>query len=303
MVLHFIRNNIRSYGAQTVCFILFSVIVYGYVSDIGFGDIGFLLESFVQRSGPFFIQVMTDSAYSYLFLLPFVAIPFAVLWWLFKRHFFKYRVQQIEKHSTVHFVHDLIESIFSTLSFVLLFMVQAKWAEKGYVRLYNDFDAQPWYWLPIAIVTWLLIEDAWFYWWHRAMHHKWVFKYVHESHHVSVDSSPLTQNAFNFVESLIVPMGAIVATMLVPSWGPAYFAFQLFGQISNMVAHSGYEFYPRWTLSWKTNSTHHNMHHQYFDGNYGTHLTFWDKLCGTEFPDYRERFLEIKDRTNKTARS
>lgn len=36
--------------------------------------------------------------------------------------------------------------------------------------------------------------------------------------------------------------------------------------------------------------THHNMHHEKFNGNYGLYFTFWDKWMKTEFMEYSKRF-------------
>ena len=299
MVLKFIKANYVSYVSQTLAMLVVSFFVYAYTSDLGLRQPMHTLQCFFTNAPSFFWNVITVSTYYYLFFIPFVIIPLMVFWVVFKRFFFKYRIQQIEKHTAVHFAHDLIESIFSTLGFVLVGLMQLKLADQGVIKLYNNFGDHPWYAVPIAVVAWFVFEDTWFYWIHRAMHHKWIYKYVHASHHVSVDTSPFTQNAFHFVEALVAGLGSIFATMIFPSYGPAYFIFQMFGATVNMIEHNGYEFYPKWTLFWKTTATHHNMHHQYFDGNYGTHFTFWDKICKTEFADYEERFLEIKQRVTK----
>ncbi len=63
----------------------------------------------------------------------------------------------------------------------------------------------------------------------------------------------------------------------------------------------GYELYPaNWyripLLKYKTPSTHHNLHHAKFNGNYGLYFTWWDRWMGTEFPETRERFEEITKR-------
>jgi Delta7-sterol 5-desaturase len=296
MIQKFLKKTASNYGGQLVSMIVFAYFVYGYTSDLGFKHPINTLFQFFQKSPAFFYKLMTESVYYYLFFLPFVVIPFLLLWVIFKKYFFKYRIQQIEKNTPLHFAHDLIESIFSTFGFVLLAMLQIKLADQGIIKLYENYSDYPWYNLPIAATAWLVFDDTWFYWMHRTMHHKYLYKWIHASHHVSVDTSPFTQNSFHFVEALIAGLGSIIATMIFPSWGPAYFVFQMFGGTANMIAHSGYEFYPKWMLSWKTTATHHNMHHHHFDGNYGTHLTFWDKICGTEFKDYNERFMEIKNR-------
>jgi sterol desaturase/sphingolipid hydroxylase (fatty acid hydroxylase superfamily) len=296
MILKFLSKTAKNYGGQIIAMLVMAFFVYGYTSEIGFGNPLETLWQFFQNSPAFFYKVMVESTYNYLFFFPFVIIPFLLFWVIFRKYFFKYRIQQITKHTPVHFVHDIIESIFGTIAFVLLSMIQVHLAENGIIKLYDNFSDFPWYNVPIAVASWFIFEDTWFYWIHRMMHHKYIYKYVHASHHVSVDSTPFTQNAFNFIEGLLLPMGSMIPTLLFPSWGPAYFVFLMFGGTVNMLAHSGYEFYPRWALLWKTTATHHNMHHQHFDGNYGTHFTFWDKIMGTEFKDYEERFLEIKNR-------
>ena len=61
------------------------------------------------------------------------------------------------------------------------------------------------------------------------------------------------------------------------------------------MGHAGYEFYPRhfiktWYGKWQTTATHHNMHHKYFNGNYGLYFSFWDKWMKTERKEYEEVF-------------
>lgn len=43
-------------------------------------------------------------------------------------------------------------------------------------------------------------------------------------------------------------------------------------------------------------STHHNIHHSKFNGNYGLYFRFWDKMMGTEHPDYVKKYDEIQKR-------
>jgi sterol desaturase/sphingolipid hydroxylase (fatty acid hydroxylase superfamily) len=86
--------------------------------------------------------------------------------------------------------------------------------------------------------------------------------------------------------------------MLIPIYWPVLFLWQTLDLINNVLAHMGYEVYPKsWIkiplIKYKTASTHHNMHHEQFNGNYGLYFTFWDKLMGTEVKDYSKRFYEI----------
>ena len=62
------------------------------------------------------------------------------------------------------------------------------------------------------------------------------------------------------------------------------------------MGHSGVEFHPRqWVdtpLDLMTTTTHHDMHHQKFNGNYGLYFTWWDRWMGTEFPGYKVAFQQ-----------
>jgi len=63
-----------------------------------------------------------------------------------------------------------------------------------------------------------------------------------------------------------------------------------------VMAHLGYEFLPRWLLRvpllrWTNTATFHSLHHTRLNGNYGLHSRLWDRLFGTEVPDYEECFL------------
>ena len=69
----------------------------------------------------------------------------------------------------------------------------------------------------------------------------------------------------------------------------------------NVISHSSYEFYPKGFTrnSWfrfKTATTHHNMHHAKFNGNYSLYFTWWDTIMGTEFKNYHETFDAVHER-------
>ncbi len=83
--------------------------------------------------------------------------------------------------------------------------------------------------------------------------------------------------------------------MLVPTHPLALLAWSLHMVIRNVIGHSGYELFPRnWVrhrwLGWITAVTHHDLHHQDARWNLGLYFTWWDKLMGTEHPDYIARF-------------
>jgi sterol desaturase/sphingolipid hydroxylase (fatty acid hydroxylase superfamily) len=110
--------------------------------------------------------------------------------------------------------------------------------------------------------------------------------------------------SFHIAESFLLTAWFIPAAFVIPIWVPALGVLQMIGLFNNIKSHLGYELYPAWVnkgpLKFSVTSTHHNMHHTHFQGNYGLHFRFWDKLCGTEFKDYSDTFDEIKSRGPET---
>lgn len=90
----------------------------------------------------------------------------------------------------------------------------------------------------------------------------------------------------------------------MPTYAPVLGVIQLWGLLDNIKSHLGYEFFPeKFNKGWLRfiiSSTHHNMHHSKFKGNYGNHFRFWDRLLGTEFKDYESEFDKIQVR-NKSG--
>jgi sterol desaturase/sphingolipid hydroxylase (fatty acid hydroxylase superfamily) len=171
----------------------------------------------------------------------------------------------------------------------------------GYMRLYWDFPEYGMIWGVLQFFFLVFFYDAYFYWTHRLMHHPRVYRRVHKTHHKNTDPSPLTIFAFHPLENLIEFLPFVLVPMFLPICWPILFLWQTFDLLNNVLAHLGYEVYPKgWfhlpLLKYKTVSTHHNMHHELFHGNYGLYFTFWDKLMGTEFKDYSSKFAELHGR-------
>jgi Delta7-sterol 5-desaturase len=90
--------------------------------------------------------------------------------------------------------------------------------------------------------------------------------------------------------------------LTVPTPHIAFFAFLTIMIIRNAWGHCGTEFHPRgfadhWFWGQFTTTTHHDLHHSGgFGCNFGLYFTFWDRICGTEHPRYRELFSAITNR-------
>ena len=83
------------------------------------------------------------------------------------------------------------------------------------------------------------------------------------------------------------------------------FIFFLLMILYNVYGHLGFELYPKgfnrhFIGRWINTSVNHNLHHQYFKGNYGLYFTFWDRMMGTIRKDYDQKFEEVKNREKPT---
>jgi sterol desaturase/sphingolipid hydroxylase (fatty acid hydroxylase superfamily) len=159
-------------------------------------------------------------------------------------------------------------------------------------------------WLEIAgwVIVLLIVHDTYFYWTHRLLHTPRFFRRWHRTHHKTITPTPFTAYAFDWREAL-VHVAMPLAFQLVFG-GPflAFFIFLAIMIVRNVWGHCGTEFHPAWFADhwfwgWFTTTTHHDLHHSGgFGCNFGLYFTFWDRVCGTEHPRYREIFREVTAR-------
>lgn len=169
--------------------------------------------------------------------------------------------------------------------------------ELGLIGIVETVEARGWAWFVFNVTALICLHDAWFYWTHRLIHHRRLFRRVHRLHHRSVNPSPWTAYTFNTGEAAINAVFMPLALLVVPSSGLAVFVFLVVMIIKNATGHCGYELFPNWrngrpVFDWLTTVTHHDLHHAQPGWNYGIYFTFWDRLMGTEHPLYHEKFAE-----------
>lgn len=152
---------------------------------------------------------------------------------------------------------------------------------------------------PAAVLGWvaagLAFNDLWFYAVHRALHTPRLFRLVHVVHHRSVDVNPFTSYSFHAVEALLLGLWIVPATVVLPVPASALGILQVIGLLNNVMSHLGYELLPPWLLRvpllrWMNTATFHSLHHTRSVGNYGLHTRLWDRVFGTEVPDYEAVF-------------
>jgi lathosterol oxidase len=176
--------------------------------------------------------------------------------------------------------------------------------KSGFTLMYRDINDYGLAYFIFSVFLMLLIHDTYFYWMHRFMHLKPVFKYVHKIHHESTNPSPMAAFSFHPIEAILEAMIVPIIIMIIPVHMAAIFLFLVCMTIINAMGHLGYELYPQGftrhpILKYNNTSTHHNMHHKYFNSNYGLYLNVWDTLMNTNQQNYHETFENIKEKEVK----
>jgi lathosterol oxidase len=178
----------------------------------------------------------------------------------------------------------------------------------GWTRMYFHFDQHSALWFWVSIGCAILMHDTWFYWTHRMMHHRRLFKYFHRTHHLSHNPTPWAAYAFDPAEAVVQALIFPLAMMFIPMHIYAFGIFMMWQIAFNIAGHSGYEINPRWLMKTPiryllNTPTNHIMHHEKMRGNYGLYFNVWDRLMGTNHADYEARYTEVASRSKNVMDS
>ncbi|QJW97296.1 sterol desaturase family protein [Frigoriglobus tundricola] len=190
---------------------------------------------------------------------------------------------------------EILLSLRSLAVFGLMALVVRYASLSGHTRLYRDVAEYGWPWFVASIAIAIVIHDAYFYWTHRLLHHPAMFRRMHRTHHLSANPTPWAAYAFGSGEAIVQAGIGPVVVCLVPIHPAAFALFMVWQIVFNVFGHCGYEIFPRWFLrTWVgqllNTPTHHALHHEKVRGCYGLYFNIWDRLMGTNHPDYRARF-------------
>jgi sterol desaturase/sphingolipid hydroxylase (fatty acid hydroxylase superfamily) len=138
------------------------------------------------------------------------------------------------------------------------------------------------------LLAFIVLEDTLFYWSHRLLHTRWLFRHVHVRHHrfrhvrgfVAEYAHPL-ESALNFVAFFLGPILLGTPFLILCVW----IVVRMFETVE---AHSGYAF--------TGVSSRHSFHHLHAQrGCYGSFLSPWDLALGTDRQWRTWREAQAKD--------
>ena len=230
-------------------------------------------------------------------------IPFVLFYLLLPAKFRRFKIQG-RSASSKDFMREIWHSMLSVSIFTFYAVVILFTPFRQYTLVYEKVEDYSVLYIFISLALSLIIHDTYFYWMHRLLHDKRLFKAVHLVHHKSNNPSPWTSYSFHMLEGFTEGLILVVLVLILPMHPITILLFTVTGFMINVYGHLGYEITPKWFRnSWLfqvlNTSVHHNLHHSKFKGNYGLYFRVWDRLMGTEHPDYVREYDKLQQQRFK----
>ena len=148
----------------------------------------------------------------------------------------------------------------------------------GYAPVWLWSDGWVWFLAVFFLIP--VWESLYFYWIHRLLHTNLLYRY-HALHHRNTDVGPWSGMSMHPVEHVFY-FGTAFIHFIVPTHPVHLICHLMFYALYAVTTHTGFE--GVWAAGRKRlhlGNFHHQMHHRYFEVNYGTLEVPWDKLFGT----------------------
>lgn len=227
-------------------------------------------------------------------------IPFLVCYILFSPGIRKAKIQA--RYATrKDFIREILHSVASSFVLSAMAYIVLYTPLRGHTLIYLKISDYPLWWLPVSLVLSLVIHDTYFYWMHRLLHHKRIFRYTHLVHHKSVNPSPWASYSFHILEAIAEGGVILLLAFVLPLTPLTVLLFTLSSFVINVYGHLGYEIMPKslrnsFLFGMINTSTYHNLHHSRFTGNYGLYFRWWDRMMKTENPNYEKVYDQIQEK-------
>lgn len=142
-------------------------------------------------------------------------------------------------------------------------------------------------WMPLSVLIYLILHDAYFYWTHRAMHHPRLYEPMHQTHHVSKQPTSWAAFCFHPWEAILSAWFVPALAFIIPMHMGAFLFLLILMTFNSVANHTGWEIWPKRFLDGPIGrhlitARHHNLHHTRFKRNYGLYFRFWDQWMGTD---------------------
>ncbi len=197
----------------------------------------------------------------------------------------KFDPRELDRNNAKYFANNQVwDNIFWTcasgVTIWTAYQTILMWAYANGALPWLAFTDNP-IWFVLLFPVLVFWSSMHFYWVHRLLHWKPLFKLAHSLHHRNVNVGPWSGISMHPIEHVLYFSNFLIH--LVIASHPIHLFFHAYHQgLGPMSSHSGFS-----TLLVKGKPTldlgdfFHQLHHRYFDCNYGTSAMPWDKWFGS----------------------
>lgn len=195
---------------------------------------------------------------------------------------------------------DIELSIGSTVLFALMAALILASYDTGKTLLYTSVEPYGLAYMGLSFVAVLILQDTYFYFVHRLLHHPLLFRRLHYGHHRSRVPTPWTSFAFEPGEAVLQGLFFVGLVFVLPLHFATLMAALLTMTLWSIATHLGFPLFllltPKGVPQGLIGPAHHLVHHQRYTVHYGLYFTFWDRLLGTTDLEYEQRLDKLKGR-------
>lgn len=193
--------------------------------------------------------------------------------------------------------HDIQLSVLSAGVFALAAAFIMSACDWGITRIYSDWQQYGLGYLVVSYGGVLVLQDTYFYFSHRLFHHPVLFRWLHRGHHRSRYPTPWTSFAFDPLEAIVQSLFLVGIVFVLPLHFITLIAVLITMTIWAVLNHLGLDRLPltfphHWLGKWFIGPAHHAIHHLKYTQHYGLYFTFWDKLLGTQDPEFDRKLSD-----------
>ena len=267
----------------------------------------FYLSPALERCREFEIDWIAQIYFRNLVILTIVAGGLHLYLYTFRRQDDNYRYdsrefQKNRKRYTLN--NQVYENIFwslgSGVTWWTAYEVVAMWAYANGLMPHLAWGDNP-VWFVLMFVFISLFGNFHFYWIHRLIHWQPLFNAFHYLHHRNINVGPWSGMSMHPVEHALYLSSALIHIVMASH--PIHIIFHLQMKIlQGPTSHSGFEKLttgPQSIPGFKMGDFFHQLHHRYFECNYGETTVPLDHWFGSYHdgtPEARERIRERMQR-------
>ena len=171
-------------------------------------------------------------------------------------------------------------------NFIILLFV----AGAGSYLIYDSIDTSLtslWI-IGLQVLFAFVIDDAWFYFFHRWLHeNKFMLRHVHSIHHRATTPFPLEYLYAHPLEWMLgmigVGIGFALILIVMPINIYALWTFGLLRNLHEIQIHSDLQLPFFSNIPFLSKTKHHDDHHSKLEGNYASTFNWMDRIFKTTF--------------------